>query len=281
VLAANPGQYNPPLQSHSIFVFDSLSLAHKKIKVMANHQLLLCGFCEEIPTHHHCHFHVSRGRIHWPGQGQICGELICAPCSSSFGNEEGVFRCVVHSNHDDSDVEDSDKENTSSEVNKKTSFDDGAAIGRQPLKSSSKKKNKVLSKAIKSAEYSAKDLLILSQSYIRVSENAIEGISQKKKKFWDDVARVFKKLKTQREEYDRGLQKKEKYNKVMLQGEFLSSDDDNDNASVTVMLQMASSLQQKWSKSVLYYVTKFVSLTNRYPIKSGEGLLPIIPCFLV
>jgi hypothetical protein len=106
--------------------------------------------------------------------------------------------------HDDSDVEDSDKENTSSKINKKTSFDNVAAMVHKPLKSS-KKKNKVLSKAIKSTEYSAKVLLIPSQSYIHVSENAIEGVSQKENKFRVDVTGGFKKLRTQQEEYDRKL----------------------------------------------------------------------------
>jgi hypothetical protein len=27
----------------------------------------------------------------------ICGKIICAICSSSFGNEEGIFRCKSHS----------------------------------------------------------------------------------------------------------------------------------------------------------------------------------------
>ena len=139
-------------------------------------------------------------------------------CQNKVGFVESLSLPLA-AHHDDSDVEDSDKENTSSKINKKTSFDDVAAIVHKPLKSS-KKMNKVLSKAIKSTEYSAKDLLIPSQSYIHVSENAIEGVSQRKNKFRVDVAGGFKKLRTQQEEYDHKLQKKEKYNKGMLQGEF-------------------------------------------------------------
>jgi hypothetical protein len=32
--------------------------------------------------------------------GHVCGELICAPCSSSFGSEDGIFCCLEHLNAD-------------------------------------------------------------------------------------------------------------------------------------------------------------------------------------
>jgi hypothetical protein len=35
--------------------------------------------------------------------GHVCGELICAICSTDFGNEDGVYRCVSHSNGDAAD----------------------------------------------------------------------------------------------------------------------------------------------------------------------------------
>jgi hypothetical protein len=57
---------------------------------------------------------------------------------------------------------------------------------------------------------------------------------------------------------------------VLLQGEFLSRNDD-DSVEMVVPLRTASSLQQKWSKSVIPLVTKLISLTNRNPIRSGEG----------
>jgi len=41
--------------------------------------------------------------------GHVCGPLICAPCSSSFGNEEGVFHCLDHS--ESVTLDDDDKEN--------------------------------------------------------------------------------------------------------------------------------------------------------------------------
>jgi hypothetical protein len=56
---------------------------------------------------------------------------------------------------------------------------------------------------------------------------------------------------------------------VLLRGEFLSSDNDNDDSDVELVLPVwtASSLQQKWSKFVLPIVTKFICLTNRCPKK--------------
>jgi hypothetical protein len=57
-----------------------------------------------------------------------------------------------------------------------------------------------------------------------------------------------------------------------MRGEFLSSDED-DNSEFVVPSRTASSLQQKWSKSVLPLVRKFISLTNRFPMESGEGKL--------
>jgi hypothetical protein len=115
-----------------------------------------------------------------------------------------------------------------------------------------------------------KDLLILSQAYIHTSENTIEGVSQKKNKFWDDVAEVFHNLKKQQEAFDSWQKKKKKYNSILLQNDFLSSND-NDDIEIIIPIRTSSSLQQKWSKFVLPLVTKFVSLTNWYPKLSGEG----------
>jgi len=39
----------------------------------------------------------------------VCGQLTCAPCSSSFGNEEGVCRCLDHS--ESATFDDDNKEN--------------------------------------------------------------------------------------------------------------------------------------------------------------------------
>jgi hypothetical protein len=56
---------------------------------------------------------------------------------------------------------------------------------------------------------------------------------------------------------------------VLLRGEFLSSDVDNDDSDVELVhpVWTASSLQQKWCKFVLPIVTKFICLTNRHPKK--------------
>ena len=115
----------------------------------------------------------------------------------------------------------------------------------------------------------AKDLLILSQAFIRVSENAIEGTDKKCNKFWDEVAVAFNQLKKQQESYDNKVWKKNKYNQVLMRGEFLSSDED-DSSECVVPPRTASSLQQKWSKSVLPLVTNFICLTNRFPMESGR-----------
>jgi hypothetical protein len=49
--------------------------------------------------------------------------------------------------------------------------------------------------------------------------------------------------------------------------------DVDDDAEYVIQVRTAGSLQQKWSKYVQPNVTKFISLTNRYPIRSGEGKL--------
>ena len=79
----------------------------------------------------------------------------------------------------------------------------------------------------------AKDLLILLQAFIRVSENAIEGTDKKRNKFWDEVAVAFHQLKKQQEAYDNRVQKKDKYNQLLMRGEFLSSDE-HDNSECVV-----------------------------------------------
>jgi hypothetical protein len=170
-----------------------------------------------------------------------------------FGNEDGIFRCLEHSNTD------ANKEN-----------DPGTSGEAAVTHGNKKKKAKVMSKLAKTSEYSSKDLLVLSQAFIRTSENAIEGADRKKNKFWDEVAVAYNLLKKQQESYDNRLRKKNRYNQVLLRGDFLSSDEEDDEECV-VPPRTASSLQQKWSKSVLPLVTKFISLTNRYPMQSGEG----------
>ena len=123
--------------------------------------VVMCHACREVKTHHRCLAPLETGGVFCGVLGRVCGMAICGPCNFKFGNE-GVTRCHRHSRENevepnpDLTVED-DKENK-----------DG------------RKKSKVVAKAPKAAEYSAKDLLILSQAFIRTSKNAIEGTSQKK-----------------------------------------------------------------------------------------------------
>jgi hypothetical protein len=63
---------------------------------------------------------------------------------------------------------------------------------------------------------------VLAQAYVRTSQNAIDGASQKRSKFWDDVTEVFKLLKRCQEDYGRHILKKKKYNQVILKGEFIA-----------------------------------------------------------
>jgi hypothetical protein len=223
-----------------------------------------CKFCKEIPTSHQCMYPVSKGGIILDGVGgQVCGEWICAPCSSAFGNEVGIFRCLDHT--------------TNSSAT--TKHDDANSVTESIPPLPQKKRNKQVSKITKASEYSSKDILVLAQAFIQVSENAIEGTAKKSQKFWEEVADSFSKLKEQQEAYDRRLRKKQRYNELHLKGLFLSSNDEEEDVDIVIPQRTASSLQQKWSKFVLPLVTKFVNLTHRYPMKSGEGksyCLPVI-----
>ncbi len=218
---------------------------------MSNASLSLCSLCEETPTHHRCMYLIG-GSI---ATGRICGALVCALCSVELGNEEGIFRCEVHSGKSDGTESGFDDE-------KNTAIDD-----KRDVPPPFKKKGKVTSKNVKSSEYTAKDLLVLSQAYIRVSENAVVGVSQKQNKFWDDVAEAYKELKTQQEAYDNRQRKRQKFNAIYVRGTELKDDEEE----VLIQPRTSSSLQQKWSKFVQPLVTKFHNLTQRYPLSSGEG----------
>lgn len=81
---------------------------------------------------------------------------------------------------------------------------------------------------------------------------------------------AFNELKKQQEAFDSHHLKRDKYNKVLLKGQFLS-DDNESYVEMIIPVRTSSSLPQKWSKLVLPIVTKFIMLTNRYPLLSGEG----------
>jgi hypothetical protein len=220
--------------------------------------VVFCALCQVVRTQHRCLAVVTRGGVRY-GQQVVCGLPICGPCNASYNDEEHITRCEEHTE---------EKENEEPEPKTKSKH-------KQPKAAESK------AKATKAAEYTAKDLLVLSQAYIRTSENAIEGTAQKRNKFWDDVAEAFKVLKKHQEDYDKRVQKKKKYNKIMLRGEFLSSDSE-DEVEIIVPARTASSLQQKWSKFVMPYVTKFIGLTTRHPKLSGEGKSLCFPsCFSI
>jgi hypothetical protein len=121
----------------------------------------------------------------------------CGPRNADH-NEENIVRCPEHSKQDKESEAPKTKRSSTSKL----------AASKQP----------------KQADYTAKDLLVLAQAYVRTSENAIDGASQKRGKFWDDVAESFNVLKRHQEDYDRHLLQKKKYNQAILKGEFLSSD---------------------------------------------------------
>jgi hypothetical protein len=131
-------------------------------------------------------------------------------------------------------------------------------------------------KANKSVEYTAKDLLVVAQVFIRASENSIEGVSQKRSTFWEEVMKCFHMLKKSQKAYDRRQKKKAHYTEVRLRGDFQLSDSEDDS-DCELPNCSTSSLQQKWSKFLLPDVTKFIALTEKHPMQSEEGKLI---CFL-
>ena len=193
---------------------------------------------------------------------------ICAICSNKFGNE-GIIRCQKHSVDEDGSTTDDEQEAEApmppppkKKMHKATDKEVRKATG-----------DNVASKATKEAEYTAQDLLVLAQAYIQTCENSIDGAAQKRSTFWEDVTKAFHKIKESQQQYDKMQKRKAKYNAIQLRGEFLDSDSDGDDCEVPS--RTTSSLQQKWSKFLLPYVTKFIALTHKYPILSGEGM-----CFL-
>ncbi len=204
---------------------------------------MFCVLCKCVRTQHHCLAAVGKGGKLF-GRETVCVLPICGQCNADY-NAENVVRCPEHSEED--------KENEAPKT-KRTSNSKPSAASKQP----------------KQADYTAKDLLVLAQAYVRTSENAIDGASQKSSKFWDDMAEAFNVLKRCQEDYDRRLLKKKKYNQVILKGEFLSSDSEDDVQAI-VPPRTSSYLQQKWSKFLLPNVSKFIGLTTRHPKLSGEG----------
>ena len=251
---------------------------------------VLCVVCARMKTSHRCLQPVAKGLLVLEMIGTVCGRPICGPCNFKQGNVT-IFRCPLHSvSDDDSSLGSLDSEMSEKESAVAVSKMKGKTNAKNKMTETSNADNKMMetsnadkppvkvkgNKGSKGSEYSAKDLLVLSQAYIKTSENSIEGTSQKKNKFWDDVADVFNQLKVQQEAYDSRQQKKDKMNAARIRGDFLNNDSSEDDVQVIIPKRTPSSLQQKWSKFVLPLVTKFIALTNRHPKKSGEG-----KCFLI
>lgn len=132
-----------------IFTFFPTTLFQSLSEVDRNSWMMsgvapLCGFCKEVPTHHCCMPSVHKGGIHMDGVGGfVCSQLICAPWSSSFRNEDGIFCCLEHSDGDapDDDCMDNNHGGTSGE----------SLLG--PRKKSSIKGNKGIRVYLKRSSY--------------------------------------------------------------------------------------------------------------------------------
>jgi len=159
------------------------------------HASALCAVCNTLPTNHRCLHPTKRGLLEVNAIGKVCGKAICGPCNFNHGNE-GVYRCPLHSVLDDDASEDLEEKQGNDKENV-------PVFSAQTVNVSRAKVAKVSAKATKGAEYGAKDLLILSQaSFIRTSENAVEGTAKQSNKFWDEVAVSYSALKKQQEAYN-------------------------------------------------------------------------------
>jgi hypothetical protein len=161
--------------------------------------VVVCVECRRFTTQHRCLAKVQHGGV-LVGRERVCGAAICAICSDGFGNE-GIIRCKIHANNDaepsDEDVQD---------------------VGATSMPPPGRKKNKskghkasgdaAAAKVIRAPEYTAKDLLVLAQAYIRTSENAIDGTAQKRSTFWDDVAKAYHEIKVAQQDFDKRQKKR-------------------------------------------------------------------------
>ena len=254
-----------------------------------------CNSCKLLPTHHRCLAVVTVGRFLFGSTGEaVCATAVCGPCNACFGNEN-ILRCRHHStkfqgaatpalNNSVSRSRTNNKKKktvtpaTNNNGNLKGSSQTAPAMNNKVNLDNNNNNSKGSSWT---AEYSAKELLILSQAHIRTSENSIDGASKQKGKFWDDVADSYQLLKKQQEKYDHHQWRQRWYNNKSLQcGNMILSDVESDEESTLDEMELlpfhnSSSLQQKWSKAVQPNVTKFIGLTERNPKRSGEGMMII------
>lgn len=103
----------------------------------------------------------------------------------------------------------------------------------------------------RSQGFTAQEILMLAQAYMRESLDPINGTSKKADVMWKDICQSYNKL---RQEYDRG--------KI----ERLSAD----KPYTPLPERPTPSLKNHWTKYIQPAVNKFVGIQHRHPIESGE-----------
>jgi hypothetical protein len=209
----------------------------------------------------------------------VCGSPVCGPCSYIFGNE-GTVRCRKHSmsnNDNNSDDDETVIENQatanvakSKNQNQSSIAADSDSEGEDAEMEVNVKVPKKKTTVIKKSDaYTAKELLLLSQAFIRASEDVEKGVSRKSEKLWEHVTEVYHMLKSNQEAYDRRQDKKKRYHSTSIR--LFDDDSFNDDDEIYMLpVRTPNSLQLKWSKGIKPEVTRFISLTKRFPKKSGE-----------
>ena len=122
---------------------------------------------------------------------------------------------------------------------------------------------------MQSDAYTAKELLLLSQAFIRASEDVEKGVSRKSEKLWEHITEVYHMLKSNQEAYDRRQDKKKRYHSTSIR----LFDDDSfnyDDEIYMLPVRTPNSLQLKGSKGIKPEVTRFISLTKRFPKKAAK-----------
>jgi hypothetical protein len=161
-----------------------------------------CNACKVLPTHHPCLAVVTVGGLLFGSTSEaVCATAVCGPCNARFDNEN-IIRCRHQSTKFQGAATPAPNNNVS---RSRTNNDNNMTVTPATnyngnLKGSSRttpamnnnanldNNNNNRKGSSWTAEYSAKELLVLSQAYIRTSENSIDGASKQKGKFWDDVA---------------------------------------------------------------------------------------------
>jgi hypothetical protein len=135
---------------------------------------VLCSVCGKVMTTLHP---AKRGLLILEVIGTVCGRPICGPCNYEHGKESVV---------------EMDKENVAV-ISETSQSRKSTKTGGKSAKAVASSKGGKGAKG-KGNEYTAKDLLILSQAYIKTSEDAVDGTSKRQSKFWDEVAASFNSM---------------------------------------------------------------------------------------